>query len=193
MKRLIGWLVVLIVLAAGAGFWWVRSYRPLEAGPVFGTVGATFRHGTIQASERPIYARVLDYRHGEEVATYFSIRNAGPFAVTVEGIEDLPVPPEDFDGLLSFIEARMGRGNGEVDPGETVPLSPFSLGSGEERLVLLRWRFDNCRGWDPDDTLSGSRHEIGYRVMGLSRSATIELPGAWAVEGPPADECPGGG
>lgn len=183
------WVAVLGGVGALGFVLWRGSYEPLEAGAVFGTEGVDYHHTVVETAEpHPTYGRLVAYEEGREVALYFTLRNAGAFGVTVT---ELDLPPEDRPFLLRPVEARMGRDLGRLSPDDTVAFEAFSLAPGEERLILVRWRFDDCERFGPGTSFTvGGSQVVRFRVLGGGGEQRLTLPGAVTVPAPSEQECP---
>lgn len=178
VRRALGALAAVIVASLAGGIAWVARMEPLVHGDYFSC-------GLSHVENRG-RACVLRYEHGEETIWAFVLRNDGPVAVTVAGV------PYEEGHLLDQQEVLLWPENGpavfELRQPPLVPFATFTLRPGEERLVAVRARFDNCERYDPGTGETLAAVGVRFRVFGLSRHASVGLWRHIEVESPA--DCP---
>jgi hypothetical protein len=131
----------------------------------------------------------LPYEHGGEVAYAFVVRNDGPVGVTVTsvdaGVGELTLLSAYGVFLLPPGAPLDGRGLEHA----TV-FSPFALGSGEERVVVVRGTFDNCEYFHERNLEPHAGIDIGYHILGVPGSQRVEFDRDVIVKSPMIVSCP---
>jgi hypothetical protein len=145
---------------AGALTWWVR-YAPFEYA---GDSGQGF---TLTSSS---YA--------------FAIENTGPFDVEITGIEIPAIPGYLWSPTVEV--AVPGAFVGDVGEARK-PFEPFTIGSGEERAIILSGR-TSCARTRKAQHISISGIKVDFKVLGLSKTRTLALWAPYQVN-PPSEVC----
>jgi hypothetical protein len=156
------WVAVAIATCALAGSitWWAR-YAPLEHA---GNSGQGF---TLTSSS-----------YG------FAIENTGPFDVQVTHIELPAIPGYLWSPKVEVVEPGAYVG----DVGEPrQPFEPFTIGSGEERAIILSGR-TSCTGTRRGQDMAIGAIQVEFTVLGLSKTRTISLWDGYQVN-PTARVC----
>ena len=165
------------VLLLGAGLVWLVRAAPLEA-------GSYFFCGRYEIANQG-RSCIVEYHDGRDFLWAFSIRNRGPFGVTVTGV----VAPDG--GLIRAAELLMWPRNGveAFDEAAFVPFAPFPLPAGEERVIAYVARFDGCEDYVGTASATIGRVEVRFRLLGVPRGEETEL--LRTVEVPAPEDCPG--
>jgi hypothetical protein len=104
----------------------------------------------------------------------FSILNDGPLPVTVTGVEW-----RDSKGPLGNVSFLVSRGGAEYEyeiPGPLDPMHPFTLGHGQQRMIVLRAVLSGCTvppGGVGGNLTGVDSLTIDFRVLGISHTTTI--------------------
>lgn len=180
---------LLFLLFIAAAIWFVAfvaQYEPLTLGSMG---GLTAPGEKIDTFGEPGTIVQLDHREGEEFFVMFTMRNEGPIGVTIEHllrprrtgtfypVEVLVHPGERFAGERS------------IDYEKWDPFEPFSLGSGEDRRVAIRYRFGSCTLGRGEATGSHSLFPR-FSVFGIDRHTEFQLPYALMMESALGGGCP---
>src|SRR5207248_7973706 len=116
-----------------------------------------------------------------------SVRNDGPMGVTITGIGESN-RESDFPFVQS--DVLLGDVSGEyrysVGPGHSHPFRPFSLGSGEERAILVRGTLEHCAKWSKGGFSTYGQMPVTFRVFGITRHAVIYLDESYAFTPDPS-------
>jgi hypothetical protein len=142
----------------------VARYHPLTTGGAGGTPDISIPFHDVHDPDKPFDTRVIEYVQGATLDVDFSVRNSGRWSVTIVGITS-----RDF-GLFHVTEVRRGVLNRCCVNDE--PFTPFALHPGEERLIELHGVMAGCR--NVGGSVSWSEFRVRYRIVGITRSATIE-------------------
>ena len=183
----VGLLVVLtFILAAISPLSFALTYEPLQRGSAYGLLagsGGSDDLKTVEDVERP-----LDYRNGETLAYFLSIRNTGIVGLDVT---DLPNDAESL-GLFESEDVLVVTATEETGPiyERAEPFEPFHLDAGEERTVIIRGHFAHCSYYPAGAVSELSTQHIRFRVFGITKSAGIRLPAPLQVTSPADEDCP---
>lgn len=184
-------LFFLLLLAAVAFAWgFVAQYEPLAQGAMGGVTATGAR--TIDTMGDPGQLILLDHREGEDFFAAFTIRNEGPLPVEIERLLE-PYQLEEPTGEFHPVEVLVHPGEPFVGA-KSVPydvwdeFTPFSLGSGDERRVAVRYEFGEC------NLAYGERVSVGgysarFSVFGLDRNTYYELPYTLGIKAAPNGGC----
>lgn len=178
-------LVVLLGLLAGSGTY-LANYQPLEMGSSFGP-GPDYLATTVEPPYVEVATVPLRYRDRETTWFALTIRNRGPWGVTVTGVM------KSFGGLVEIAGARIHPDPDFALPelSETLPFHSFSLASGTERAIVVVGRFANCESYlSPGGGTIMEGISVRYRVLGISKTAYIEFRQGLVVITPPDSGCP---
>ena len=184
-------LIMLILIAMGIGGWvFIAQYEPLTQGAMGGVSGEARRIETLGDPEQLVLLNHTD--HGGFVAS-FTIRNDGPVDVKVERLlYDRPL--DSGDGPFYPVEVLVHPGERFVGARnlpyeEWAEFGAFSLESGGERRVAVRYAFGDCslgRG----ETVWTSSIPVEFSVFGLERHTDYQLPYTLAMKSEPGGGCP---
>ena len=180
---LFGALVVSLIVAGS----YVANYQPLEMGSSFAP-GPDYLATNVEPSYVETTTIPLKYRDRATTSFGLTIRNRGPWGVTVTGVEP------SSGSLLDVAGGRLNPDPSAVSAelSETEDFYPFSLGTGQERLIVVVARFGNCENYlSPGGTTTMVQVFVRYRVLGISHTAHIDLRRGLVVETPPDSDCPG--
>jgi len=185
--RVVGILSV-VVLALGIGLVIaLNRYSPLEHGFVFGLRGADSTQGDDFSGHTSV---LLAYDHGREFWYTFGLTNAGRWGVTVTDVPVLFGPGSGFESPIQQLEVRMAPRNDDLDAGQRLSLEPFSLGPGETRLIHIRARFWNCQVIGRGGSMSFDSQDVGFSVLGLSRTMEVVLNEPLVIRSEDVVSCP---
>ena len=183
--RILRWIVVgllvPLLIATGIAAAVVARYNPVVHGSSGGTprISLPF-HDVDEARDSP-RTRIITYVQGGTLDVALSVRNRGPWGVTILGVAG-----HDF-GLFHVTEVRRGVLNRCCIKDE--PFAPFALHPGEDRMIILHGVLAGCRNVEGDGGVSWSDYEIRYRIMGITRSATIAAFDAIEIHVPKGYHC----
>lgn len=186
-------LAALVVIGLVATSIVLNRYEPLANGSVFGVDGTEFREVTAYGDQD---AAIFRYRHGEMAAVQFGLRNSGRLPVRIEGLlKPYLLDASEMKIPMQPIEVLVGPPSSEVTaliPPLTryEPFEPFTLGSGEERHIAIRFRFEDCRSLGRDAVFQPS-YDVRYSTLGVRGEMEVPYPYNLVVEGP-VEDCPTG-
>lgn len=171
-RRVVVAAVLAAVLAAG---WWVAP-RTVALGA---DVTPTFGDGT-QAVELPQFGEggsyVLAYEDGAYGSVQIPLRNERPFPVTVHDVR-LTDQPRSLAEVVATSQ----------DGGASLPLH---LGPGEETVVQMTLRFDNCDYYHERALERLDRAFLEVSVLGARRGVEVTLDRPILVRSPMIVDCP---
>ncbi len=161
--------------------------HPLAAGR--GTAAAGSTSTVIAFGDRPL--RLLTYADGKDVRYAFVLRNRGRVGLTVRSLSAHATGKYQ---LLNLRSDRVGptgaAGAAVVDADGGSPFRPFSLGPGEQRVVVLVGTFTDCEFISPRAASMLDDVRVDYRLLGVPRSTTIQLPERLRTQSPSDQGCP---
>ncbi|MBW3663760.1 MAG: hypothetical protein KY469_11725 [Actinobacteria bacterium] len=131
----------------------------------------------------------LPYEHGGEVAYAFVVRNDGPVGITVTSV-DAGVGERTLLSPYGVFVLPPGAplDGGELEHGTA--FTPFALGSGEERVIVVRGTFDNCEYFHERNLEPHASIDIGYRMLGVPGNQRVEFDRDIVVKSPMIVGCP---
>ena len=176
-------LVLLVATTSTGAVITVGRYRPLESGMRFHAWGAD----TVPSPGREVR---LVYEHGEEFQYSFDVRNTGPWGVTVTGVELTRPAGNRFEGPIEQLEVRMAPVKNRLDDRNSVPFRPFSLGSSDYRIIVIRARFWDCETLGRGSSAGWGTEMVRYRVLGISRKMDVRLARDLIVRSEDVVSCP---
>ncbi|MGB9376115.1 MAG: hypothetical protein WCB04_01220 [Mycobacteriales bacterium] len=135
VRRFFGRLLLVLVLAVGAGAVYVWHYQPLASGGAYGVQGDKVRE-----TESAGGSNVVTYGAGDSFETIFSVRNTGRVTVHIMGVPNSDLAPLSAAYDVTMMPARATA----YDKGAAQPFGPFSLRPGEERVLNLSYTFRDC-------------------------------------------------
>lgn len=130
----------------------------------------------------PVYVTAAP---GDPFSFGFSVRNDGPLPIRLEGVVR---DPAVHDGVVDYPTLRAvwrdGSSQGGVTgpTGPVAPFGPIDLGPGEFTVLWLVWTASPCAAGPSFEPLADQAAvgipelRIAYSVLGLPRTAVIELP-----------------
>ena len=121
----------------------------------------------------------------------YSLTNRGSRAVTILQPPAIGAAPHELSMVRLDSIWMSPKLDACCDPFHVVPFRPFELPPGHARVVAVRLRFTNCRGWDSHSSETWGRQPITFRVFGVTRHAQVDLGVTIQVESPPDAACPG--
>jgi len=171
---------LVLLLAVGMAAW---RYQPLrQVGEV--TTGPDALAATVPEFEEA-GATILNYVDGDYVTYAVTLRNSGPVGVRVTG---LPLPDAGERRLLQPVAVGLSTG-GSDDAAGVEPLTPFRLGAGEQRTVVVQARFDHCEYYTERAIDVIDSQTVQFRVAGIPRTATLQLVRPLLVRSPTIQGC----
>lgn len=183
-----GGALVVAAVAAAALYVWLGSYAPLVAldtdfAPGSG-VGADVQP-VAGSGGRPVFFPA--YRRGRAFEAAFTLRNTGPFQVTVTGLAPEAHATHPWVGPVALLGTDSATAS--ADPGDLLPFQDVKLARGDTAILVVRYRL-NCRGakaTTPDAYSNRIRLRFSYLSL-FHRTQTVTLPFAVTlrcVGGPP--------
>ncbi len=188
-RRPIRVALIVLLLASGA-LTWVARYEPLAPGSWFDV------HGTEVTFPRTYggsSVAVLTYEADARFDYAFTLRNAGPVAVTVTGVE-IDLVPEDDWAIVELGVELTEPGTGIAAESTRRPFEAFTLGSGDQQMVVVNARFNPCTRIARGALMRFDSQTVHTRVFGIPRVMEVSMDPALVVEGPARGQCnrPGG-
>jgi hypothetical protein len=162
-------LVVLVTIVLVVGSIWIANYVPLAQGSSgFGTLRSDVHVTNIDAFD--ISGVVFDVQVGREVTFRyrFSIRNAGPLAVTIHAVGG-----QDTGGSAD-LGRRAVRVNDDpyTNTSSFEPWHSFALAPGDEALIEMEAVYrGRCLG--EGDAMFWNREPVTYSILGLPRHEDV--------------------
>ena len=179
-------LIVLIITGLVATNIVLGRYEPLANGSVFGVDGASFRRVSAYSDQD---AAIFRFRDGNVATVKFGLRNEGRWPVRVERL----LQPYEFDTDMQFpmqpTKVLSGPLITEVKV-ITPPVSayrsfqPFTLEPGEERLMAIQFRFEDCRNLSDGDAFFKRGYSVRYSTLWVTNEMDVPFPYNLVVEGP---------
>jgi hypothetical protein len=165
--------VAVVGVAVLALFLWLRTYAPLQADRVTGSVAPG---PGLDADVEPTFGSggktvfLPAYRAGRPFDVAFTIENTGRFAVTLTGIAvrtDSMLYP---DALFATDAA------GSAAPSHLHPFQDLRLNPKDSAQIAVRWRL-HCPKGNSGGQIASDRVRLRYRYLSMfSRSQSVELP-----------------
>jgi hypothetical protein len=172
-KLLIATGAVLAAAAVGFGVW-IGTTQPLGTG-----TDTIARYGATSISAGAETRHTWQWRRGGRFAIGTWLTNDGPLDVRVDALKLDRTSIVPWDDWRVTIAAVNGAG---PNLGERPP-TPFTLASGDRRLIWLRGEFLRC----PRDHQAGGATYVGtldveFALLGVARRTTLDLPFTYGVE-----------
>jgi hypothetical protein len=182
---IVGAVVAALGLAVLGLFLWLRTYAPLAAVDITGSVtpgpglGADVEP-TFGSGGKTVF--IPAYRRGRPFDAAFTIENTGRFAVTLTGITTHRIGSLYPDTLLATDSV------GSADPAHLHPFQALRLNPKDSALIAVRWHLACAK--DTNGAEFTSDHvRLRYRYLSVfNRSQSVELPFAVTLRcsgGPP--------
>jgi hypothetical protein len=177
--------VAVVGVAVLALFLWLRTYEPLAAIGIGGSVAPGPGLGadvepTFGSGGKTVF--IPAYRKGRPFDAAFTIENTGRFAVTLTGITSTPVGPLYAERLFATDSV------GSADPAHLHPFRELRLDPKESALIAVRWHLD-CSKKGSGTEVTTDHVRLRYRYLSMfNRSQSVELPFAVTLRcsgGPP--------
>ncbi len=127
------------------------------------------------------------YDHEQPSAFAITLRNDGPVPITVTDIGIGIGERHLIDPYGAFVLPR-GADMGDGVEGEL--LGEFRLGAGEERVVVIRGAFGNCRYYNERNIDVRSEIDVEFRTFGITNRQTLQFDRDLAVKSPMIVSCP---
>ncbi len=177
-----------VIAAIGVGAY-LANYSPLSAenfGPRW-CAGCDGKDLTPAASGKLVDTFLLTYQQGVEVGMGTSLFNNGPFPVRITGVYLSDAPDTVSLLMMDHADVAVPGAAGQTAPGSSSlePFTPFTLGPGEQRWIVLWARFDNCSHYSVNSGVIWSQTEVSFRVLGVfPRHQWVTLPAVYEVNAP---------
>jgi hypothetical protein len=176
---IVGALLVVLALTV-SGYAWAESYQPLSRGS-YGLYPPGSRSGPAGETAVVFHDRG-PFRYG------FSIRNDGDLTVRVVG---LPLSGRNPFSAKVFLSGPLEHARSI--PGPTVPFRPFDLGPGDERMLILRGSFANCRDWGGGTGATYDSLPVRFQFLWRTETVSVPLANPLVIQVPAGRRClPGG-
>jgi hypothetical protein len=159
---------VAVLLAASAAYLGITLTYRVEYGSLFGGGVAGVRddpHGTV---DYPLWP-------GNRVRVTVSVRNPGSLPIT---LEDVSFDTPD----LAIDELSLGSYQRPGEPEQAEPFHPVDLNPRAEAVVLLTLRITGANPYEPCSSFALVSIDVRYRVLGMPRSQSIDLPTGLSFE-----------
>lgn len=175
-------LIVVITASVFAGL--LIVYDPLQPGSLSGTpvVPGPYEDSTDDETGEEI--RSLTYVHGGALGVLVSVRNDGPWGITITGVGI------QEGGLFRVEQVRRGVPGGCCTAYE--PFAPFSLQPGEERPLELLGVMNGCGNYTPGSGTAWNSYRIEYRILGVERTRDLVVRERIEINIPSRYVCPEG-
>ncbi len=169
--------LLVAVVAAAAGYLWLRSYAPIRMagtsgpGPASGDVQVV-RHAE-EFGGRTAY--VVSGDQPVRFGAFFDVTNTGPLPVTIEGLADL-----DRDSLFPPLKLHGGVA---ADGSRFLDFRPFTLDGGETAFLGLEVvATTQCQDFVPGGSIGWESVSLRYSYARFfEREATIQMPVAMSL------------
>jgi hypothetical protein len=186
-------LVILIAALVGTTIVLGR-YEPLTNGSVFGVRGARFRTVTAYSDQD---AALFEYRDDDVATIQFGLRNGGRWPVRVNRLLNRDeLDAETMKTPLQPIRVLSGPLITETrnigPPGQYRTFRPFYLRAGEERLMAIQFRFEDCAGLDQGTVFLNDSYTVHYSTLWVDNEMEVKFPYNLVLKGPVKD-CPAQG
>jgi hypothetical protein len=168
--------LVVAGVAAAALYLWLRTYAPLETtatgyapGP---GIGAAIEPAVGSGGKEVFFPA---YRRGKPFDAAVTLRNAGHFTVTVEGLVAATRGAPPWIGPVEALGTSSVSGGADV--GHTHPFQPLVLSPGDTGAIVVRFQ-PVCRSGRPSAApvyVDRIRLRYGYLRI-FDRVQTVELP-----------------
>ena len=180
-------VVVLTLIALGVGTVWVLNIEPLATGPErYGIRGRSLdvtTHGVdalgTSGSIETVQIRPhLTFRYG------FSITNTGRVPITIVGAGS-----SGQQGISTkLVEANLSLDRAP-GPKQFGPFAPFRLGPGASAGLMMQVRVSGHACYGPGSSATWYQEPVTYRVLGVTRHATVDTGTEIRLEGTDAAAC----
>jgi hypothetical protein len=185
-------LIVVIIAGLVATNIVLGRYEPLANGSVFGVHGASFRTVSAYADQD---ATIFRFRDGNVATVKFGLKNQGRWPVHVERLlQPYELDAENLHFPMQPIKVLSGPLITEVKV-VTPPVSayqsfqPFTLEPGQERLMAIQFRFEDCRNLGDGGASFKRGYSVRYSTLWVTNEMEVPFPYNLVVEGP--TECKG--
>lgn len=179
VRRFAAWLLLIVVLLAGAVAVFIWHYQPLTYGDTYGVRGDQVDQSGTPAPGGP---SVVTYSPGQHFDLVFAVGNGGRVQLRV-----LDVPDNALAAVLSGYEIRlMPPGATAYDDRAAGPFRPLTLHPGESRTMDLRYTFKDCGGAVPGSNRIIRSQPVRYELAGrLRRTVRVTLAQPLVITGIP--------
>jgi hypothetical protein len=76
-------------------------------------------------------------------------------------------------------------------PGPTVPFRPFDLGPGEQRILILRGSYANCRDYAGRTSAEVTALPVRFEFLWRTQTVSVPLPDPLVIQVPAGRCCRG--
>lgn len=182
-RRRYGWwplAAVPLAVALVTGATYAATYDPLSEGGL-----SAFAEVESVESDDGSSRFVLPYRDRVEVFGVLSVRNDGRWPVRVERVGKPSHP-----GWSGLVQHKPDRNGLRAQDGTKTPFAPFTLGAGDEQMVLVSLWLDNCESNATGLSVTTVGVPVRYRAFGMADTKVIPLRIPWEVRLVPGSRCP---
>ena len=167
-------LLVLLVVGVPVGSIWVANYDPFTDGSrLWHAQDERIRVTDVDALGAS--GRLFEFQAvvPSSFVYTFSISNAGPAAVTIEGVGP---PVRERQGQVTRVPVRLVEDETLLADGELIyePWHPFVLRPGQEADIEMEVRFDSSICLPRGTSLGWWPETIRFSVFGIPRETTFE-------------------
>lgn len=179
VRRFAAWLLLIVVLLAGAVAVFIWHYQPLTYGDTYGVRGDQVDQSGTPAPGGP---SVVTYSPGQHFDLVFAVGNGGRVQLRV-----LDVPDQALQAVVAGYDIRlMPPGSTAFDDSAAGPFRPFTLHPGESRTMDLRYTFKDCGGAVPGSNRIIRSQSVRYELAGrLRRTVQVTLAQPLVITGIP--------
>lgn len=169
-------LVVVAAAAAASVVLWLRTYAPLTAdtgsvapGP---GVGAVVQPAVGSGGKEVFFPA---YSKGKSFVASFTLRNAGHFGVTVEGIVPAPAGTPPWVGPVELLTTESVSSGAPV--AHTRPFTTLGLAAGDSAVLVARFELLCPAGHRRLPSVYADSLTLRYRyARWFERTETVSLP-----------------
>lgn len=175
-RRAIATLAVLVVLGVGGA---LVLLTHASTGPIAssGGIGVLNVEQTQPSNPYPVY---INAGPGGPFSFGFSVENAGPLTIRIDGIEDPAVDPAAY--IPTFHAAWLDREQGGGVGGPAEPFTPTDVAPGEFVTLWVVGTASTCAAgpaFNPGGSWSAIHIpdvRVRYTILGIPRTTTVRLP-----------------
>lgn len=151
----------------------------------------------LQVSDDVLHDVIMSRPQREAIAVVYDHDQPSAFAITLRNDGSVPITVTDIGigvgerHLIDPYGAFVLPAGADIGDGiEGDLLGEFRLGAGEERVVVIRGVFDNCRYYNERNIDLRSEIEVEFRTFGVTNRQTLLFDRDLAVKSPMIVSCP---